>query len=103
MNEFGLSENTMNKLDRLFSEYPEIKKVILYGSRSIGNYKNGSDIDITLEGKDLSLNLISKLENDIDDLLLPYTFDISIFEKISNPDLKDHILRVGKIFYQNLP
>jgi uncharacterized protein len=100
MNEFGLSENTMNKLDFVFRKYPEIQKVILYGSRAMGNYKNGSDIDITLEGNSLTLNFISKLENDIDDLLLPYTFDISIFEKISNPDLKDHIKRVGKNFYQ---
>lgn len=100
MNEFGLNETTMNKIDSVFKEFPEIEKVLLYGSRAIGNFKNGSDIDLTFYGKNLDLKFISTVENKIDDLLLPYSFDISIFEKIKNPDLTSHIQRVGKIFYQ---
>ena len=36
----------------------------------------------------------------LDDLYLPYMFDISIFDKIDNQNLKDHINRVGQVFYQ---
>ena len=36
---------------------------------------------------------------DIDDLL-PYQFDISIFHTLANPDLIDHIQRVGITIYQ---
>lgn len=56
-------------------------------------------IDLTFEGKNLSLNLIHQIAVDLDDLLLPYFFDLSIKEKITNPDLLDHIKRVGMEFY----
>ncbi len=97
---FGLKELTIEQINNIFSQYPEVEKVILYGSRAKGNYKNGSDIDLTLKGKDLSLSIIHKIDNDLDDLLLPYTFDLSIFKHIDNPDLIDHIKRVGVVFYE---
>ncbi len=34
-----------------------------------------------------------------DGLYLPYFFDVVDYFKITNPDLKEHIDRVGKIFY----
>ncbi|MBU1171821.1 MAG: hypothetical protein KKD44_19885 [Proteobacteria bacterium] len=46
------------------------------------------------------LNYKKGLFLEIDDLLLPYSFDISIFADIDNPDLIDHIKRVGMIFYE---
>jgi predicted nucleotidyltransferase len=51
-------------------------------------------------GNALTLKTIYKIENELDDLLLPYKIDLSIFENISNPDLIDHINRVGIIFYE---
>ena len=80
-------------------QHDKIDEAILYGSRAKGNFKNGSDIDITLVGNDLNLSTINKIELELDDLLLPYTFDISIYHRISNPQLTDHIDRIGKIFY----
>ena len=97
---FGLREDIIEQIKSIFVKYPQIKKAIIYGSRVRGNYKTGSDIDITLKGEDLNLSVISKLSIDLDDLLLPYTFDISIFNHISNPDLLKHINRVGIIFYK---
>jgi predicted nucleotidyltransferase len=75
-----------------------LEKVILYGSRAKGNYKDGSDIDITLLGKQLTLKTVCALEEALDELYLPYTFDISIFTQIDNDDLIKHILRVGNLF-----
>jgi uncharacterized protein len=97
---FGLDKNTISKINSVFSKYSQIEKVILYGSRAMGNYKPGSDIDIAVVGKDLNLSLIHEIEVKIDDLLLPYTFDISIFNQISNEDLLDHIKNHGKLFYE---
>jgi len=71
----------------------------LYGSRAKGNFKNGSDIDLTLKGDNISLTVLNSIVNQIDDLLLPYSFDLSIFNKITNPDLIEHISRVGLVFY----
>jgi predicted nucleotidyltransferase len=96
---FGLEEEDIKKIQTVFSCYPEIEKAILYGSRAKGNFKIGSDIDITLEGEKLNLSIVNAVENQIDDLLLPYLFDISIFHQIDNPDLIEHISRVGQVFY----
>jgi len=60
----------------------------------------GSDVDITLKGENLKLKLLNKISLDIDDLLLPYSFDISIFQQITIPDLIEHIERFGKVFYR---
>lgn len=97
---FGLKEKTTNEILSVFRKFKEIDKVVLYGSRAKGNYKNGSDIDLTFIGEHLNLSLIGQIELDLDDLLLPYTFDISIKRQISNPDLIDHINRIGVIFYK---
>lgn len=66
----------------------------------MGTFKHGSDIDITIHGENINLSYLSKIEMAIDDLLLPYSFDISIFNQISNPDLVDHIKKYGIDFYQ---
>ncbi len=96
--QFGLSNEDIDKIKVVFAKFPEIERVVIYGSRAKGNYKPSSDIDLTLVGEKLTLSLLQSLENDIDDLLLPYKFDISIFHQISNPDLIAHIERVGKEF-----
>ena len=97
---FGLKETTIEKISAVFAGFPQVEKAVLYGSRAKGNYKNGSDIDLTLHGKDLTLNVLYKIDEELDDLLLPYTFDLSIFERLSDPDFIDHIQRVGVVFYQ---
>jgi len=97
---YGLKEQTIEQINSVFARYPEVEQVILYGSRAKGTYKNGSDIDLTLKGHSLNLRLINQISNDLDELLLPYSFDISIFSQISNADLVDHINRVGVVFYE---
>lgn len=97
---FGLKEETINKINSVFQKYREVEEVIIYGSRAKGNYREGSDIDITLKGKELDDHIRSKIYFDIDDLNTPYLFDISIFDKLNSPDLEDHINRVGQVFYK---
>ncbi len=68
----------------------------------MGNYKNGSDIDITLFGKEMSGELLYKIRNEFEELNLPYKIDVSIFDDIDNQKLKDHIFRVRKELYRQL-
>lgn len=96
---YGLSESNINKIINVFSSYEEVEEAILYGSRAKGNYKPASDIDLCIIGQ-LDYSQLLKLENELDDLLLPYKMDISLKHKIDNRDLIDHINRVGKTFYQ---
>jgi len=98
---FGLKESTISAIRSVFSRHPQVRKAILYGSRAKGNYKKGSDIDLTLiGGADLDGSVLTQIDGEIDDLLLPYTFDLSIFRQISDPDVIDHIRRVGVVFYE---
>ena len=97
---FGLKETIIDKINSVFENYSEIEKVVIYGSRAKGNFRPGSDIDITLIGKNLEYSILSKINISIDDLNTPYLFDISIFEKLNAPDLEEHINRVGQIFYK---
>lgn len=96
---FGLKDETIQRITSVLKKFPQINKAILYGSRAKGNYKKGSDIDLTLVGDDLNLSVINLVEIEIDNLLLPYTFDISIYHQIDNSELIEYIKRVGKIFY----
>jgi type I restriction enzyme S subunit len=96
---YGLDDATIQKIQDVFAAFPQVDKVILYGSRAKGNYKPGSDIDFTLKGENLALSVISRIGLMLDDLLLPYTFDLSVFSHIRNTDLIDHIDRAGIEFY----
>lgn len=96
----GLTQEDILKIQSVFSQYKNIKEVVLYGSRAVGNYKPASDIDLTLVGDNLDLTQLNEIELQLDDLYLPYKFDVSIFNRIENPDLLNHIERVGKIVYK---
>ena len=96
---FGLNQKTINKINSVFELHSQIEEVLIYGSRAKGNYREGSDIDITLIGKNIEL---SKINENIDDLNTPYLFDISIFDKLESKDLIEHINRVGKTFYKKV-
>ena len=97
---YGLKEIELAKLSKVFASNEHIKRVILYGSRAKGNYKLFSDVDITLEGPELTFTDLNHLSLAIDDLLLPYQFDISIFHTLKNHDLIDHIQRIGITIFE---
>lgn len=97
---YGLKQQTIAQVNAVFARYPGVEQAILYGSRAKGTYKHGSDIDLTLKGRGLNLQVLNNISNDLDELLLPYSFDISIFSQISNADLVEHINRVGVVFYE---
>ena len=97
---YGLQDTTIEKISTLLSLYPQVEQATLFGSRAAGNYKNGSDIDLTLYGEALTFSTLNKIIDDLDNLFLPYTIDLSIFANISDPDIIDHIQRVGVTFYK---
>jgi predicted nucleotidyltransferase len=96
---FGLSLTTVQQIREVLSHYPQVEKATLYGSRAKGNFKHGSDIDLTLHGAKLSLEVVYQILDELDDLLLPHTLDLSIFEYINDIDVIEHIQRVGITFY----
>ncbi|MCH2533332.1 MAG: nucleotidyltransferase domain-containing protein [Bdellovibrionales bacterium] len=96
---FGLKADTIKKIISIFIQHPNIKKVILYGSRAKGNFRPESDIDLTIIGPKMDLTELLQIETELDDLYLPYKIDLSLYHKLEDPNFIDHINRVGTIFY----
>lgn len=99
---YGLKDQTIQKILEVLATFPEVDEAILYGSRAKGNFRPGSDFDLTLKGNNLNLSIMNKISMILDDLLLPYTIDLSNYHQIDNTDLIDHIQRVGILFYKKV-
>ena len=97
--QFGLSVATLNKLNNVFERHNAIGSVLIYGSRAKGNYHPGSDIDLTIKGNEILFAEFLQIEDQIDDLMLPYTIDLSQYSQLGNADLIAHIDRVGVEIY----
>ena len=94
---FGLKKNIIDIIINELSKFKEIKKALIFGSRAKGEYKKGSDIDITIIGEDINYDIVIKLKTILNqELSIPYYVDIVHYNEISNPDLTEHIDRVGK-------
>ncbi len=98
--EFGLSDATLSTVRAILAANPNVESAIVYGSRAKGNYKTGSDIDLTLIGVDLDFHTLGSIAGDLYDSDIPYKVDLSILASIQNPNLVEHIQRVGKVFYE---
>ncbi|MDB5038005.1 MAG: hypothetical protein JWQ35_1533 [Bacteriovoracaceae bacterium] len=97
---FGLSDKTIDQIRKVFSADKKVLRVRIFGSRALGTHREGSDIDLAIEGMRLNLEDILETRVNLEKLSLPYRFDLLDFSKINEPDLIDHIERVGKIFYE---
>lgn len=97
---FGLTNEELSKIIEVVKAFPEVDRAAIFGSRALGTNKRGSDVDIVLFGKQLEQVAIriSYLLNE--ELLLPYFFDIVDYNTISNQALREHIDRVGILFYR---
>ncbi len=80
-------------------QFPEIEQTVLFGSRAQGNAQAGSDVDLALKGPSVTEQTVLRLQAILDDLPLPYFFDVVHYEEIQNENLIDHIDRVGRIIY----
>jgi len=96
---FGIYPKSYQEILMIFEDCLSIDEVVIYGSRAKGNYREGSDIDITLKGE-ITKEDLNKLWHKLDDSFIPYKFDISIFKDLKSESLIEHIQRVGKTFYK---
>lgn len=98
---YGIKEEYWNKLESVFRNHKNIEKVILYGSRAKETNRPYSDVDIILVGENIENREFCNILNEIDDLLLPFIFDISVNYTISNVNLIDSINKTGVIVYED--
>ncbi|WP_269222311.1 MULTISPECIES: nucleotidyltransferase domain-containing protein [Flavobacterium] len=98
---FGIYPKSWEEILSIIEDCSSIDEVVIYGSRAKGNFKEGSDIDITLKGN-VDKKDLNKLWHKLDDSFIPYKFDISIYNDLKSESLIEHIQRVGKIFYKRI-
>ena len=95
---YGLTEEDINSINEIFSAHPNISRVVIFGSRAMGNYKPGSDIDLAIMGS-LTYNDLLDLQHELEQLGMLYSFDLQRLTSINDPDVLAHIERAGKEFY----
>lgn len=97
---FGLPPAVVEKIRGVLGTHPRVERALIYGSRAKGSHKPGSDIDLTLIGDGLEHRELLEIQDELDELLLPYTIDLSLFGAIRHTGLREHIQRVGREFFR---
>ena len=96
---WGLTDAAVAEICSVLARHPEVERATLYGSRAKGTFKPGSDIDLTLIGPGLTMEILGRIQSELEEGSLPYQIDLSILSQISHAELLDHINRVGVVFY----
>lgn len=97
--QFGLSRHVINQVMSIFASIPKIKRVLVFGSRALERHREGSDIDLAIEGENLSLVDVLDVRVKLEDLELPYEFDVVVLDDSVETELRNHIDRAGRELY----
>ncbi len=98
MNAPSLSERELQLIAQVFRRHPEVLSVRLFGSRAKGTHTPRSDVDLAIWGEVDGL-AAEAIAAELDELPLPYHFDVKPFESIKLEALREHIQRVGLPVY----
>jgi uncharacterized protein len=98
MNTFGLSTTERELICGVLVHHSEVTEARIFGSRAKGNFQPSSDIDLAVLGN-ISLHTLAAIAGELEDLPMPYLFDIEAYDSIRYQPLRDHIDRIAKSFY----
>ncbi|WP_174614845.1 nucleotidyltransferase domain-containing protein [Virgibacillus ihumii] len=97
---FGLTDKDIKLITEALDGVDEIENAFIFGSRALGNYKKGSDVDIAIGGRNVTWGTAATLSETLnEELPLPYYFDILDYNAISNHNLTAHIEQYGVQIY----
>lgn len=96
----GLSATILADLCAVFAHYPQVERVLLFGSRATGFAKPGSDIDLAVLAPRMSHREFAQLWGELEDLPLVYTLDVLWWDDLNQEALKQKILRDGQALYK---
>lgn len=94
----GLTEREWRLIREVLARHAQVSGAILFGSRAKGVAAPSSDIDLAIEGIDDPLQA-ETIATELEELPLPYRFDVKALSAIRSPELRDHIARVGVRVY----
>lgn len=92
---FGFYPSELNLMIRIISDVVPLKRVLIFGSRSMGNFQEGSDVDLAIEGKQIDRQTLLRLKARLEEAFFPLSFDIIHFDTIDNISLREHIDQWG--------
>ena len=97
---FGLRDDDIAAIVAVLARYPSVQTAVIFGSRAKGNYKQGSDVDIALQGEGMGNAVAADVAYALnEETIMPYVFDVLNYHAITNADLIAHIDRMGRPFY----
>lgn len=100
INSYGIYDKSFLLILESFKSFPEIEKAIIFGSRAMGNYKKGSDIDLAIVGNNINDRIKTRLSSMLNqELPIPYFVDVVDYKSISSEELVKHIDTEGKLIY----
>ena len=100
-NKFGIYEKSFSLILDTLSQFYDIDKALIFGSRAKGNFKKGSDIDIAVYGEEMDKNRALDLSAALNERIpSPYFCDVVAPVFLENQNLVEHINRVGIVFYE---
>lgn len=99
MKDIGLTSHEIALIRGVFRRFPTVSEVILYGSRAKGTYRPESDIDLALIGVDEDIQA-EAVADELEELPLPYRFDVKACSSITHGPLQEHIARMGVSLYR---
>ena len=88
----GLPPQTLVQIQAVLQAFPQIRWLKLYGSRAMGNYRPGSDIDLAFSSP---VDCTAQLAGAFDELPIPYQVDVTHWESLAHDGLRQHIEQVG--------
>ncbi len=98
--QFGLYQSDIACIVHILQQHPEVEKGYIIGSRALGSYRHGSDVDLVLQGETLPFAITSRISYLLnEETNMPYQFDVINYNTVRNKELIDHIERVGKLLY----
>jgi len=89
--ETGLSDKSLQAIANVVYSNAHVQDAKIFGSRAIGTYREGSDIDICLFGEELTISDLNRISSELDDLNIPEIVDLVNFRTIKNENLLKHI------------
>ena len=98
MNGIGLTNSEQELIRDVLRRHAEVTQAKIFGSRAKGEFQPNSDVDLALWGP-ITFSTLAAITGELDELPLPYTFDVQVYDTIRHRPLREHIDRVGQSFY----
>ncbi len=96
---YGLTDEHIETIKSVIKKHTEVENLIIFGSRAMGNYKKASDVDLAIEGKNVSRDTVLKISFELnEETYIPYHFDVLHYDRSVDSPINQHIHDEGRVF-----